>query len=43
VVLAEAQAGLRLPKARSGSVSATGGRAVHGVSASLTALFAHDS
>jgi allantoin racemase len=40
VALAEAQATLKLPKARSGSVSPTGGRAVHGVSPSLTALFA---
>ena len=40
VVLAEAQAALKLPKARSGSVSPTGGRTVRGVSPSLTALFA---
>lgn len=40
VALAEAQAGLKRPRARSGSVSATGGRAVVGVSPALTALFA---
>ena len=39
VALAEAHAALGLPKARSGSVSATGGRTVLGVSAQLTALF----
>ena len=40
VVLAQAMASLRLPRARSGSVSATGGRAVQGVSPALAALFA---
>ena len=40
VALAEAHAGLALPKARAGSVSATGGRQVLGVSPELTALFA---
>jgi allantoin racemase len=40
VVLAEAQLALKLPKARAGSVSPTGGRLVSGLSPSLTALFA---
>jgi allantoin racemase len=40
VALAEAQVALKLPKARSGSVSPTGGRTVLGVSPALTALFA---
>ena len=40
VALAEAHVALALPKARTGSVSATGGREVHGVSPELTALFA---
>jgi allantoin racemase len=40
VALAEAMVALKLPRARSGSVSATGGRAVHGVSPALAALFA---
>lgn len=40
VALAEARLRLQLPKARSGSVSPTGGREVHGVSAALTTLFA---
>jgi allantoin racemase len=40
VALAEAQAGLKLPRARSGSVSPTGGRTVLGVSPVLGALFA---
>ncbi|MFT3779074.1 MAG: aspartate/glutamate racemase family protein [Ottowia sp.] len=39
VAMAEARVALQLPKARVGSVSATGGRAVHGVSPALTALF----
>ena len=39
VALAEARAGLRLPKARVGSVAATGGRAVSGLTPALTALF----
>lgn len=39
VALAEALVGLRLPRARVGSVSPTGGRAVQGVSPALTALF----
>ncbi|MGC3985092.1 MAG: aspartate/glutamate racemase family protein [Pseudorhodoferax sp.] len=39
VALAQALAGLRLPRARVGSVSPTGGRAVQGVSPALTALF----
>lgn len=39
VALAEAHAGLKLPKARVGSVSATGGREVSGLSPELTALF----
>ena len=39
VALAEAHAALGLPKARTGSVGATGGRTVLGVSAQLTALF----
>lgn len=38
VVMAQAQAALRWPKAKVGSVAATGGRSVHGVSPSLTAL-----
>jgi allantoin racemase len=40
VALAEAQVALKLPKARSGSVSPTGGRTVLGVSPPLSALFA---
>jgi len=40
VVLAEALATLKLPKARVGSVSTTGGRAVQGVGPALQALFA---
>lgn len=40
VGLAEAHVALALPKARTGSVSATGGREVRGVSPELTALFA---
>jgi allantoin racemase len=40
VSLAESLVRLRLPKARVGSVSATGGRAVQGVDPALTALFA---
>ncbi|GAA5234203.1 hydantoin racemase [Verticiella sediminum] len=40
VLLAEARATLRLPKARAGSLSPTGGRRVHGVSPALTRLFA---
>jgi allantoin racemase len=40
VALAEAMVALKLPRARTGSVSATGGRAVHGVSPALSALFA---
>lgn len=40
VALAEARVALALPKARSGSVSPTGGRRVNGMSESLTALFA---
>ena len=40
VALAEAQVALKLPKARSGSVSPTGGRTVLGVSPELTHLFA---
>ncbi len=40
VALAEAHVALALPKARAGSVSATGGREVRGVSPELTALFA---
>ena len=40
VVLAQAMASLQLPRARRGSVSATGGRAVQGVSPALAALFA---
>ncbi len=40
VALAEARAGLKLPRARSGSVSPTGGRTVVGVSSALGALFA---
>lgn len=40
VALAEAHAALALTKARAGSVSATGGREVRGVSPGLTALFA---
>nr|WP_145545038.1 aspartate/glutamate racemase family protein [Variovorax boronicumulans] len=39
VALAQALVGLRLPRARVGSVSPTGGRAVQGVSPALTALF----
>ncbi len=39
VALAEAQVQLKLPKARVGSVSGTGGREVHGVSPGLQALF----
>jgi len=39
VALAEAHASLRLPRARAGSVSATGGRDVCGVSPQLAALF----
>ena len=41
VALAEAQVALKLPKARSGSVSPTGGRTVLGVSPALTQLFAN--
>jgi allantoin racemase len=40
VAMAEAQAGLKRPRARSGSVSVTGGRTVVGVSPALSALFA---
>ncbi len=40
VSLAQAMVTMKLPKARTGSVSATGGRAVGGVSAALSALFA---
>jgi allantoin racemase len=40
VALAESLAGLRVPKARAGSVSVTGGRAVEGVEPVLTNLFA---
>jgi allantoin racemase len=40
VALAEALAGLQLPKARRGSVGPTGGRVVQGVSPALQALFA---
>ena len=40
VALAAAQACLKRPRARSGSVSATGGRTVVGVSPALAALFA---
>lgn len=40
VALAEAHVALKLPKARTGSVSPTGGRTVFGVSSQLTALFA---
>jgi allantoin racemase len=40
VALAEAHAGLKLPRARSGSVSGTGGREVRGVSPELAQLFA---
>jgi allantoin racemase len=40
VALAQAMVSLRLPKARTGSVSATGGREVSGVSPALVALFA---
>lgn len=39
VALAQALVGLRLPRARVGSVSSTGGRSVQGVSPALTALF----
>jgi allantoin racemase len=39
VALAQALAGLRLPRARVGSVAPTGGRSVQGVSPALTALF----
>jgi allantoin racemase len=39
VALAEAQVALKLPKARSGSLSPTGGRPVLGVSPLLTGLF----
>ncbi len=39
VVLAEARVALKVQKARTGSVSATGGREVLGVSPQLTALF----
>lgn len=39
VALAQALVGLRLPRARVGSVSPTGGRTVQGVSPALTALF----
>ena len=39
VALAQALVGLRLPRARVGSVSPTGGRSVQGVSPALTALF----
>ncbi|MDB5954796.1 aspartate/glutamate racemase family protein [Ramlibacter sp.] len=39
VALAEARVRLRLPKARSGSLAATGGRDVQGVSPALAALF----
>jgi allantoin racemase len=39
VALAQAMVGLRLPRARVGSVSPTGGRAVQGVSPALTQLF----
>lgn len=40
VTLAESLARLRLPKARAGSVSATGGRTVQGIDPVLAALFA---
>ncbi|KQP39942.1 aspartate/glutamate racemase family protein [Pseudorhodoferax sp. Leaf274] len=40
VALAQAMVGLRLPRARVGSVSPTGGRAVQGVSPALAQLFA---
>jgi allantoin racemase len=40
VALAEAHVTLKLPKARSGSVSGTGGREVRGVSSELANLFA---
>lgn len=40
VALAESLAGLRLPKARAGSVSPTGGRQVRGVDPVLAVLFA---
>ena len=40
VALAEAHAGLNLPRARSGSVSGTGGREVRRVSPELASLFA---
>ncbi|PZQ01971.1 MAG: hydantoin racemase [Variovorax paradoxus] len=39
VALAQALVGLRLPRARVGSVAPTGGRSVQGVSPALTALF----
>lgn len=39
VALAQAMAGLRLPRARVGSVSPTGGRSVQGVSPALAQLF----
>jgi allantoin racemase len=39
VALAQAMVGLRLPQARVGSVSPTGGRAVQGVSPALAQLF----
>jgi allantoin racemase len=39
VALAEAMVAMRLPKARTGSVSATGGREVSGVSPALRTLF----
>ena len=40
VALAQAMVAMKLPRARAGSVSATGGRAVSGVSPALSALFA---
>lgn len=40
VALAQAMVALKPSRARTGSVSATGGRAVHGVSPALSALFA---
>lgn len=39
VALAQAMVGLRLPRARTGSVSPTGGRKLRGVSPALAALF----
>jgi allantoin racemase len=40
VAMAEAMVGLKLPRAKVGSVSPTGGRAMRGVGAELSALFA---